>query len=105
MNFSYPSAPLVSPLTVAFSEENPFIIKLRTFYTEFCQTFFNGFRQFFSALLWFPHLRDWNEDAWESMLKTAIAESILESYSWKWDERTKFYPIKYFQIYSIVVTD
>lgn len=32
MNFSYPSAPLVSPLTVAFSEENPFIIKLRTFY-------------------------------------------------------------------------
>jgi len=72
MNLSRPSAPLATPLTA-------FIIKLSKFDTEFCQTFFNGFRQFLSPLFWLPHLRDRNKAARESMLKANTEESILKS--------------------------
>lgn len=57
MNLSHPCAPLATSLTA-------FIIKLSKFDTEFCQTLFNGFRQFPSPLFWLLHLRDRNKAAW-----------------------------------------
>lgn len=100
----------LSPLPVLtqlpLSEMRLFTGKITKICTEFlADFFFNGFSQFPSPFNWLPHLRAWTKEAWRAGTKATIDKSILKSYSWKWDERRKFYLLKSLLIYSIMPAD